>query len=143
VRSAPAPCHSSRRMESAKPGRKVLMRLLISNLPPAPTVAPCCLTHPHITQGQYRPIHTCRAGGGDRGRCPLRPALPVLPTYSCCHRAPVLWSRLPADLLLFAFVHAGCAHVSLASRTSQRRTNAYLTWPETPPPHTYCPSPPV
>jgi hypothetical protein len=66
---------------------------------------------------------------------PLRPALPVLPTYCDCHRAPALWGlhrRLPTgpptDLLLFAFVHAGCAHVSLASRTSQRLTKAYLTF---------------
>jgi hypothetical protein len=39
-----------------------------------------------------------------------------------------LYCRLSIDLLLFAFVHAGCAHVSLASRTSQRLTNVYLTF---------------
>jgi hypothetical protein len=33
---------------------------------------------------------TGRAGGG-RGRCPLRPALSVLPTHYDCHRAPALW----------------------------------------------------
>jgi hypothetical protein len=37
---------------------------------------------------------------------------------------------MSTDPLLFDFVHAGCAHVSLASRTSQRLTNAagYLTF---------------
>jgi hypothetical protein len=38
-----------------------------------------------------------------------------------------LYCKLSTDLLLFAFVHAGCAHVFLDSRTSQRLTNAYLT----------------
>jgi hypothetical protein len=56
---------------------------------------------------------------------------PVPPTYYDCYRAPVLWPllcRLSTDLLLFVFVHAGRAHVSLASRTSQRLTSAYLTF---------------
>jgi hypothetical protein len=56
-----------------------------------------------------------------------------------------LYCRLSTDLLLFAFVHTGCAHVSLASRTSQRLTNVYLTFvhsqslqPCPPPPSVRC-----
>jgi hypothetical protein len=55
------------------------------------------------------------------------------------------YCRLSTDLLLFAFVHADCAHVSLASRTSQRLTNVYLTFvhsqslqPCPPPPSVRC-----
>jgi hypothetical protein len=88
------------------------------------------------TPGQYRPIRTGRAGGGGRGRCPLRPALPVPlppppppPTATAIARPRSgLYCRLSTDLLLFDFVHAGCAHVSLASQTSQRLTNGYLTF---------------
>jgi hypothetical protein len=42
-------------------------------------------------------------------------------------RPPPRARALATYLLLFAFAHAGRAHVSLASRTSQRLTNAYLT----------------
>jgi hypothetical protein len=64
------------------------------------------------------------------GGCPLRPALQVLP--SCLHnplRVHALVSAVgfPRTSILFAFMHAGCDHVPLTSRTSQRLTNAYLT----------------
>jgi hypothetical protein len=51
---------------------------------------------------------------------PTATARPRSGLCSCC--------RLSTDLLLFAFVHAGCAHVSLASRTSQHLTSAYLAF---------------
>jgi hypothetical protein len=59
-------------------------------------------------------------------------SLPVLPTYhtmtAIAHPRSGLYCGLSTDLLLFAFVYAGGAHVPLASRTLQRLTNAYLTF---------------
>jgi hypothetical protein len=66
-------------------------------------------------------------------------------TTAIARRRSGLYCRLSTDLLLFAFVHAGCAHVSLASRTSQRLTNVYLNFvhiqslqPSPPPPTVRC-----
>jgi hypothetical protein len=62
------------------------------------------------TQGQWLPARTCRAG-----------APHLLPNATATARPRSgLYCRLSTDLVLFDFVHAGCAYVSLASRTSQR-----------------------
>jgi hypothetical protein len=64
-----------------------------------------------LTQGQWQ-------GRGRRSwplaRCPLRHALPVLPTYYDCHRAPALWPLLwalhrPPSFRFFA--RRLCSHV--------------------------------
>jgi hypothetical protein len=72
-----------------------------------------------------------KAGGGGRDRSPLRPALPVLPTYSCCHRASALWHLstvgLPQTSIIFRF----CAR-RLCSRVLGFPN---LTSPNNRPPH--------
>jgi hypothetical protein len=79
----------------------ILLSTPLCLLPSPPTEAPptshltaFALLFDLPTQGQQRSIRTGRAGGGGRGRCTLRPALPVLPTYSCCHCASALWPLL-------------------------------------------------
>jgi hypothetical protein len=73
---------------------------------------------------------------GERQRCSPPAAVAAARFALLCQCSPPtataiarprsgLYCRLSTDLLLFAFVHAGCAHVSLASRTSQRLTNTY------------------
>jgi hypothetical protein len=54
------------------------------------------------------------AGGGGRGRCPLRPALPVLPTYYDSHRC-VPWSFPPGPRAC-NLNRAPRVHIYLASR---------------------------
>ena len=87
----------------------------------------CCLTYPH----RGNSARSALARQGAAAEAAARFALPYQcfpPTTTAIARprsGP--YCRLSTDLLLFAFVHAGCAHVSLASRTSQRLINAYLT----------------
>jgi hypothetical protein len=88
----------------------------------------CCLTYPHRGSS----ARSALAGQGAAAEAAARFALLCQcspPTTTAIARPRSgLYCRLSTDFLLFAFVHAGCAHVSLASRTSQRLTNAYLTF---------------
>jgi hypothetical protein len=65
------------------------------------------------------------AGAAVRFALPAPPYQLVLPSRvrALVSAVGFLWTSI-----LFAFVHAGCAHVSRASRTSQRLTSAYLTF---------------
>jgi hypothetical protein len=53
----------------------------------------CCLTYPH-RGNSARSALAGQGAAAEAARCPLRPALPVLPTYYDCHRAPALWPLL-------------------------------------------------
>ena len=105
----------------------------------------CCLTYPH----RGNSARSALAGQGAAAEAAARFALLCQcspPTTTAIARPRSgLYCRLSTDLLLFAFVHAGCAHVSLASRTSQRLTSVYLTFvhsqslrPCPPPPSVRC-----
>jgi hypothetical protein len=90
----------------------------------------CCLTYPH--RGNMIAPDPHWQGKGAEAETAARFTLLCQcspPTTTAIARPRSgLCCRLSTDLLLFVFVHAGCAHVSLASRTSQRLTNAYLTF---------------
>jgi hypothetical protein len=115
-------------------------------------VLACCLTYPHRGNISARSALAGQgAGGGGRGRvAAARFALlcqcsPPTTTTAIARPRSGPYCRLSTDLLLFAFVHAGCAHVPLASRTSQRLTSVYLTFvhsqslqPCPPPPAVRC-----
>jgi hypothetical protein len=84
----------------------------------------CCLTYTHRGNSARSALAGQRAAAVAAARFALM-LCQCSPTHCDCHRARPrsgLCCRLSTDLLLFAFVHAGCAHVSLASQTSQRLT---------------------
>ena len=87
----------------------------------------CCLTYPR----RGNSARSALAGQGAAAVAAARFALlcqcsPPTTTAIGARPRSDLYCRRSTDLLLFAFVHAGCAHVSLAPRTSQRLTSAYL-----------------